>query len=638
MSHWFLSGFNIVIVAILLISLLFTCALALKRLKQHSTLRRISVVVLNIVACFSLLALVLGVSYQTKDPLHIALLTQNADEQAIEVLQLEDDSLHWVLLNTQEDKRIKTPLSAQGENTYIEDIAQLPLYYPDMSHLTILGDGLSSNEWALLNAQYADIEERSRPVIQTAAYSPTLGLVDMRWPAQLVVAESGQISGRVQGYIASPSTLYKLSLKDPFEQEIESVLLSDNEAFSFDVSADVIGQWEYTLTLTERSKPSVKIEEQVAIQIINAAPVNIMIKQSAPSFESKHLQILISETGGKVLTLTKISKNKDIRQEINLSEADKILVKDPFSEQALGFFDFLVIDQLALSELSAAQNVALESAIKKGLGVLVQVQTQQIPKWQSEKKNWLRDIVLTTNSDEIQPAEYLRWDQQQLDVPLTSIKANILAPNAKQVVSAQNDRALVLTQGYGQGKVAVSLINTSYTLKTQGKADLHSHYWQWLFSQISRTKSNLQWKENIITSPIVVRETQRACVLNAAQNTQFNFTQALTSSAIAANEQLLDANSLCVRYSPQAAGWYNLTAANGKTDSASIAYFAYQQTQWQTWQQSIRYRITQESKQHYSPKTTVLATRTLFIQALWFWAMLLAALSMLWVERKQFSG
>ncbi|AEP31112.1 hypothetical protein [Brumicola nitratireducens] len=638
MSHWFLSGFNIVIVAIVLISLLFTCALALKRLKQNSALRRISVVVLNIVACFSLLALVLGVSYQTKEPLHIALLTQNADEQAIEALQLEDESLHWVLLNTQEDKWIKTLLSAQGENTYIEDIAQLPLYYPDISHLTILGDGLSSNEWALLNAQYAGIEESSRPVIQTAAYSPTLGLVDMRWPAQLVVAESGQISGRVQGYIASPSTLYKLSLKDPFDQEIESVLLSDNEAFSFDISADVLGQWKYSLTLTERSKPSVKIEEQVAIQIINAAPVKIMIKQSAPSFESKHLQILVSETGGKVLTLTKISKNKDIRQEINLSEADKILVNDAFSEQALGFFDFLIIDQLALSELSAAQNVALESAIKKGLGVLVQAQTQQIPKWQSEKKNWLRDIVLTTNNDETQPAEYLRWDQQQLDVPLSSINANILAPNAKQVVSTQNDRALVLTQEYGQGKVAVSLINTSYTLKTQGNADLHSQYWQWLFSQISRTKSNLQWKENIITSPIVARETQRACVLNAAQNTQFNLTQALASGPIAANEQLLDVNSLCVRYSPQAAGWYNLTATNGETDSASIAYFAYEQTQWRTWQQSIRYRITQENKQHYSIKTTVPPTRTLLIQALWFWAMLLAAFSMLWVERKQFFG
>ena len=637
MSHWFLAGFNIVIVVIVLISLLFTCMIALKRLKRYSIVRRISVVVLNVVACFSLLALLLGISYQTKEPLHVALLTQNADEQAVEALQREDESLHWVILNTQKDEQIKAQLGAQGENTYIEDIAQLPMYYSHISHLSILGDGLSSNEWAILNAQYAEIEESRWPVIQTTAYSPMLGLMDMRWPAQLVVAESGQISGRIQGRIESPSTLYKLSLKDPFNEEIESVLLSDNEAFSFTISADVTGQWEYTLTLTERSKPSVKIEEKVAIQIVNAAPVKIMIKQSAPSFESKHLQMLVSETGGKVLTLTKISKNKDIRQEINLSAADKTLVSDAFSEQALSFFDFLIIDQLALSELSAAQNVALESAIKKGLGVLVQAQTQQIPKWQSANPSWLRDIVLTTNSNETRPTEYLRWDRQQLDIPLSSINAGILAPSAKQLVSAQNDRALVISQGYGQGKVAVSLINTSYTLKTQGKADLYSHYWQWLFSKISRTKSNLQWKDHTITSPIVAGETQRACVLNAAQNTQFNFTQALASGAIAANEQLLDANSLCVRYSPQAAGWYNLTATNGETESASIAYFAYEQTQWRTWQQSIRYRITQENRQHYSLKNTVPATRTLFIQALWFWAMLLAALSMLWVERKQFS-
>lgn len=637
MSHWFSSGFNIVLVAIIFITICFTCKLALKRLQYHSIMRRISVVVINIIACFSLLALLLGISYQTNEPLHVVLLTQNADKQAIEALQSEDESLHWLILNTQKEEPMKAPLAGQVENIYIQDIAQLPLYYPHISNLTILGDGLSNNEWAILNAQYAGIEESRRPVIQTMAYSPMLGLVDMRWPAQLVIAESGQISGRIQGYTASPSTLYKLSLKDPFNQEIESVLLSDNEAFSFAISADVPGQWKYTLTLTERSKPSEKIEEQVAIQIVNAAPVKMMIKQSAPSFESKHLQILVSEKGGKVLTLTKISKNKDIRQEINLSSADKTLVNDAFSEQALGFFDFLIIDQLALSELSAAQNVALESAIKNGLGVLVQAQTQQIPEWQDDQTSWLRGIALTVNIDETQPSDYLSWGQQQLDVPLSSINANILAPSAKQVVSAQNDRALVITQGYGQGKVAVSLINTSYTLKTQGKADLHSHYWQWLISQISRTKSDLQWEENIITSPIIVRATQRQCVLNAAQNTQFNFNQVSTSGAIAANELLLDANSLCVGYSPQAAGWYNLTATNGEIESASIAYFAYAQTKWRAWQQSIRYRITQENTQHYRLKTTVPPTRILFIQGSLFWAVLLAALSMLWMERKQFS-
>lgn len=636
MSHWFLSGSNILIIASVFISLLFICRLALKRLNQHSVLRRISVVVLNVVACFSLLALVLGVSYQSNEPLHVALLTQNADKQVIEVLQTEDESLHWVLLNTQKDERINALLATQGEHTYIEDIAQLPLYYSYISDLTILGDGLSSNEWALLNAQYEGIEENRRPVIQTKAYAPMLGLVDMRWPAQLVIAETGQISGRIQGHIESPNALYKLSLTDPFNQEIESVLLSNNEAFSFAISADIPGQWKYTLTLTERSKPRSKVEEKVAIQITDAAPIKIIIKQSAPSFESKHLQILVSETGGKVLTLSKISKNKDIRQEINLSSADKTLVNNAFSEQALSFFDFLIIDQLALSELSAVQHVALESAIKKGLGVLVQAQTQQIPKWQSDKTSWLRDIVLTKHNDETQVSEYLRWDQRQLDIPLNSINASILAPKAKPLVSARNDRALVVTQGYGQGKVAVSLINTSYTLKTQGKADLHSHYWQWLFSQISRTQSDLTWKGNVITSPIITHETQRACVLNAAKNTQFHLTQALSSGAIAANEQLLDANSFCMGYSTQASGWYNLTATNGQTESATIAYFAYEQSKWQAWQQSIRYRTTQQNKQRYPLKAKEPLTRTLFIQAILFWAMLLAALSILWVERKQF--
>jgi len=636
MSHWFALGLNMVIVVIVLISFLFTCKFALKRLEQHSLVRRIGVVTLNFMAGFSLLALVLGVSYQTDNPLHVVLLTHNADKQAIVNLQQDDDRLYWVLLNAQKDDPIDILSTALGLNTHnIENIAQLPLYYPKISDLTIMGDGLSSEEWSLLNAQYAHMKENHRPVLKVKGYSPMLGLIDMQWPEQLVVGQSGQISGRIQAPNGSPNTLYRLSLKDPFNQELESVLLSNNEDFSFAINFNVSGQWQYTLALTERGKQIINIEEQVAIQIINPTPVKMMIKQSAPSFESKLLQMFVGESDGKILTLTKISKNKDIRQEINLSAADKILVDNAFSEQALNFFDLLIIDQLALSELSKEQSMALETAIKRGLGVLVKAQTQQISNWPNDKINWLRDIKLTPDINQTQQAQYLRWDKQQLDIPLSSINASIQAPNAKQVVSAQNNRALVVTQEYGQGKVAISLVNTSYTLKTQGKAGLHSHYWQWLFSQISRTNNQLKWQKKTIKLPLIASDTQQACVLNAVKTTQFNFKQAGVTGFIDATEQLLDANSFCVRYAPQAWGWYNLTASDSQTEATSIAYFAYAQSKWQAWQQSIRYRATQQNKERYALSESPRLTRTLAIEPSLFWAMLLAALTILWIERKQ---
>jgi hypothetical protein len=614
------------------------CVFALKRLKNNSAPRRISVVILNIIASFSLLALIFGVSYQTNDSLQIALVTPNADKQAIKILMSEDKPLHWVFLNTLGDKSIETLLDNEGQEAKrIESIAQLTLYYPHISQLTLLGDGLSHEEWALLNAQYANVDESSKPVIQIEAYMPKLGLVDMRWPAQLVSGQSGRISGRIQTRTESPDSLYRLRLIDPFNQEIDSVLLSANEAFSFAINTSVVGQWKYTLSLSERSQPSLEIEQRVAIQVINAPPVKMIIKQSSPSFESKHIQTLVSEAGGRVLTLTKISKNKAIRQGINLSSTDKTLLNEPFSEKALGFFDLLIIDQLALRELSEAQDDALALAIKNGLGVLVLPRPEQLTEWVNDKRDWLRDIRLTTNTSETQPAQYFRWDQQQLDIPLSSINANILAPNASPIVLAQNNRPLVVTQGYGQGKVAVSLINTSYTLKTQGQVELYSHFWQWLFSQISRNNNDLHWKTDDITSPITARTArtaQQACVLNAVENTQFNFKQGSVSSTNIANKQLLDASSFCVKYTPQTTGWFTLTASSDQSTSASIAYFAYDQSKWLTWQQSIRHNATQKNKANYPDTAVQPIARTLFIEATVFWAILLVALTILWIERK----
>jgi len=638
MQHWFSTTLYLVLLIIVIISCFFTCRLALQRLKQRSTLRQLAVVTANLLASVSLLALLLGVSYETKQAKHVVLLTNDTTTLSIEAFQNSNDSAHWIALGAQLNAHdLAQKAEFPSSTIYISSMAQLPLYVSDISQITILGKGLSKTDWLTLNAQFNPLAQSQKPIISTEIYKPQLGLIDMTWPERLVVAQFGEISGRIQTPNDSPSSLYRLSLSDPFKQELASVLLSANEAFTFPFSAKVPGQWFYTLTLTERGNPNIKIEERVAIQITEAAPANLIIKQSAPSFESRHLQSLVSEAGGKVLSLSKISKNKEISQNINLSTNEKEILKTAFTAQGLGFFDLLIIDALSLSQLNDEESQALEAAIKNGLGVLVQVQSQQVSQWQSNKVPWLRGIDLLANDDQSLQAQYLRWDEQQLDVPLDSIKADIVAPNARRIVSSQNNRALVVQQEYGRGKVAVSLINTTYTLKTQGKADLHSHYWQWLFSQVSRSSQGLQWQQSTIDAPLMIGQTSQACALNASELTQFDLSYAAINNTLVPIQSIFDAAAMCVAFTPQTNAWYYLSAKDPNGEAVINARYAYKPSNWQAWQQSIQYHLAQQNTALYPSKQNNELKRTEFISPIVFWSMLLLALTLLWIERKQFA-
>lgn len=651
------------IVGILLLSLFITINAAIKRLSGHSTMRKSMVALLNVVAVIALIGLIFGFQMNTQKRSSLVLITPNSTQQAIdEVMKGTNDSeLTWVILSSKATETQPTILRMLENKSPITlyDITQLPLYVPrllNMSSLHIVGDGLSPSQWRSLlvtsksqQGSQALNALQSTWLIKHSGFTPLLGFTNMQWPKQLIIGQQATITGTLQtsnnlDNEINPA-LYQLQLLDPMGNEIESQLLAANENFSFTITAQIPGQWQYQLVLSERAQQSPLLSENMSMQVAKAAPVKLLIKQSAPSFETRHLQNALGEQGAKLVSLTQISKNKDIRQQVNLNTVEKATLEAPFSKAGLAFFDLLIIDQTALAGLSSEHASNLQNAIEEGLGVIVQAQSQNIKNWPNDKFLWLAKINLLdiAGSQSSKKEQYLSWQYQQLDTPLSSIAAQIQGEGLEYLVVNQDQQALVASHEYALGTVAVSLINTSHSWKTQGKPHLHSQYWQWLFSQIARANSRPYWIDSASSSaPIIAGQTDEKCIVNLSNNADVQFIQKQQSMPLTAASQLIDANTQCIHYVAQQTGWFSLTAkplgeSNKETSpkgATSINLYANNPKQWQAWQQQLRYKATQKTIQQQSPTNISYNINNIPISPYWFWILLMGSLSILWVERK----
>jgi hypothetical protein len=647
---------QIMLVGFVLLATALACVFAIKRLIKRHILIKSAVLILNVCAALSLLGLIFDVSYLSTKPTHIYLLTENVDTAELSKLAHSDAEIIWLKLHSGDESSNQIAQALLEQSLVPDDIgsitsiSQLPLYYPNVEQLVLLGDGLSTAQFNELSASYAMAASQSsksaQPFVVHKAYSRLLGLTDMRWSRHLSIGEFGQISGQVQGTLvnaedmgsAQANKLYTLSLIDPFGNELESQRLRVQDTFSFTFQASVGGPWLYTLNLKEGIQSEPIVSEKLSVQVREAGPVKLMIKQSAPSFESRQLQNLLNEQGSKVLTLTQISKDRDIAQFTNLEAAEKELAKTPFSLESLGYFDMLIIDQRALAKLSQTQSSNLVQALKEGLGLLILADLNGIDDWQSMPGPFSSVISIRNKSSapSSEQATFLRWQYQRLETPVKAIDASLFASSsgARVLVSEQMGDAVALSQGFGLGQLAISLFDSSYAFKTQGRADLHSHYWQWLIQNIARNSASMRWSGVAEDSLIQIYQQQSSCLLNTSEDAQLYLEQAGQRVGLHNVKQIIDNTSTCVSYWPRKQGWYSLFAKASDATNTRADYFAYSLADWRAWRQNIKQSATSEYLARQKEAKASVSEVWRSISNYWFWAILIFCSSMLWVERR----
>ena len=523
--------------------------------------------------------------------------------------------------------------------------SQVLSHQPDISNIHVLGDGLSSAQWQDMQLLIGDTFKKISITFST--FKPRIGLINMQWSRELAVGQFIQIKGQLQDS-DDPDTvdsIYQVTLLDPVGQIVETIRLKASESFTLSFPATSIGQWVYRLQLSKSGENKPIADEPIAFVVAKPAPLRILIKQSAPSFETRQLKNWAAEFGSQISVLTQISQTKDIRQNINMdTETSKqitLSATETFTEQALDNFDWLLIDGRALLTLTARQTTALQTAIKNGLGMYIITDNELINAWPLPSLDWLLDI----NLQPLDVASYSAipyWPHSKIEQAMPLVKANITSASGSYLVQNKEAQILVSHSKVGLGHVAVSLINTTYGWQTSGLAEQYSHYWQSVIYELARPKQSAYWKSTQPNSLTLVNQHMQKCLLGATELGETTYDQHPYPLILA--QDFIQTQQQCLTMWPTNAGWHKLIwsenttvtdTKNAPTSSVNTWFYAHTEQDWQQWRQVKSQLASQKiAQQQITKKGEKPSAKSLDKD--WIWALLVLSMSLLWLERKLF--
>ena len=634
-----------------LVFMLFVCGvvslgLVINRLWLRKV-RLLVVIGLNIAAWLLLVAILSPVTLRDNEPPAVVLVTHS--EVPLSEASFNDiasDASVWFtqrawlsLSQTQWFNRL--PMFRPKVVREPEDIIWAE---PTLQHLVVIGDGMTMQQWQRFKQRKGSNDPAISVTLKKG--SAVTGLVSMRWQRQLNRGQWQRVSGVLQVAPAEAKgnlqqTLYHVYLKDPAGQVVAQQAVRDGETFELLVNVKTEGLWQYQLALAKASDDITVVEENLAFEVTRPSFAKLLIRQSAPSFETRHVKNWAVEQGAQVTVETQISKNRYISQHANYPQEDRSDEKtaqvDSFDTlSTLDQYDLLIIDARGLMKLSQHQQDNLAVAVKRGLGVLVIGDSTLFT--ENNLPEVLNQFRISHGSTIESDQSLLSWQFDQAGEPLNVIAADIPASSGFSLVKGAEGRVIVPGIHWGLGKVAISLTNQTYQWHTAGQRQLYSRYWQFLFESLARQSlapyllpvenDHLNIARQPLPRCFSVNENLYSRLADYAL--RYEGAEGKPVALIPLVDEV-NQNMACGVIYPASSGWQRITlSANEETLSHS--FYVYNESDWPAWQQQRKHNA---GKRMQSAMQTGLKQTYWTEISLWpLWWGLLLMCSLLWIERK----
>ena len=515
---------------------------------------------------------------------------------------------------------------------------------PTLQHLVVIGDGMTMQQWQRFKQRKGSNDPAISVTLKKG--SAVTGLVSMRWQRQLNRGQWQRVSGVLQVAPAEAignlqQTIYHVYLKDPAGQVVAQQAVRDGETFELLVNVKTEGLWQYQLALAKASDDITVVEENLAFEVTRPSLAKLLIRQSAPSFETRHVKNWAVEQGAQVTVETQISKNSYISQHANYPQEDRSDEKtaqvDSFDTlSTLDQYDLLIIDARGLMKLSQHQQDNLAVAVKRGLGVLVIGDSTLFT--ENNLPGVLNQFRISHGSTIESDQSLLSWQFDQAGEPLNVIAADIPASSGFSLVKGAEGRVIVPGIHWGLGKVAISLTNQTYQWRTAGQRQLYSRYWQFLFESLARQSlapyllpvenDHLNIARQPLPSCFSVNENLYSRLADYALRYQDSEG---TPVALIPQVDEVNQNMACGVIYPAYSGWQRITlSANEETLSHSL--YVYNESDWSAWQQQRKHSAGKRMQSVMQAGLTQTYWTEISLWPLW-WGLLLMC-SLLWIERK----
>lgn len=514
------------------------------------------------------------------------------------------------------------------EATPLYALGQLPLKESGLGRLKISGHGLSETDWKALPAGV--------PIEWTA---PTItGTYDARWPRTVMVGESWHITGKYKAaQDTNPDAIFTVELIDPAGNIVASKRLKSDQAFTLKARTKTAGPLLYRLKVTDRKGDTLSTET-VPVFATRPKPTKLMVVQSAPSFEARHMLEWAARFGADLTVQTQISKDRYLSQSSKPEEANQL---SPFAPETLAAQDMLVIDGRSLTTLDAVSRAALEEAVHAGLGVLIVADSDLIKSIDDMQGALLAGFELKEVSAQNQSAAP-RWPAAATEMPLPVLPFEIIQKAGTPLVISETGRVLNLMQTKGLGRVALSLLRQRHAWATSGDTALYAAYWSYIMAELARPSVYdriVPPAENKIAR---VADKTTVCALGTNPNLKLEIKGTGAAHTFSRTAQLVPEQAgsprSCAAYYPQTSGWYEvrLFLENESTPLDNAYIYAHARKDWaavdaQERQAATAIRMERTSNQEAPPTSTQMGKA---IPPFWLWLTLVITAALLWIERK----
>ncbi|MGO4891782.1 hypothetical protein [Flavobacterium sp. W21_SRS_FM6] len=621
-----------------------------KRLKSKKAIYKFTIMGLNVIAAVALMLLLTEVQISQQKLSKAWLLTaghlSEVNRKTIQDAQGEDPA--YVL----QGERL-TPAIDSSNMRQLSHLSQLADWQPRLQQLTVVGDGLSAEQWQSLVAQFPEL------LIEYVPSEPISGLLNMSWPRHPQLGAPITISGQL--FIAdkqdAQSTWYKLSLLDPTQQTLQSHTLRNGDDFEFTLPAQLAGNWHYEVQVYKSAEQNVDdspmISETIALSVESPQPFNLLIYQSAPSFETRNVKDWATAFNAAVSVVSQISKTKHLVQHYNY--ADKPSATFNLNNKTLSSFDLMLMDGRAYNALESDQKKTLHSAVEQGLGLLILADASVVQSTAQPNDELLSRFSLSAISPVQKNEVFVKWAEQQPSKAL-DVQPFILETDQGQTwVTTTQGQALVSSVAIGKGYVALSLINSSYQWQLSGASEHYSQFWQYLSAQLATTSGLGYWLEQARDSLPIVQQRMSLCALTTAktpfvkQTSQLASLHGIQRQTFPLARAPFQTEKYCGQIWPDTSTWLRFSLYDGAPQPATEQdaqtapvideqyLYVYQADDWQAWQQQRKQRASlyqaKRSQALTAPRPT---EQSEALNKRWSLLVFLLACTALWIERKQF--
>ncbi len=512
--------------------------------------------------------------------------------------------------------------SAMLDSEQHGDPSVVLLNHPNLTSLTLKGYGLRAAQWL----PFTGVKLEHQPPKLEA------GPVELSWNRQLLLGNRFTIAGRYQN--SNVNGIVTVKLLDPAGTVIAQTRIKNHQTFQLTDTPKAMGNYNYRLNVV--SEKNELLNDEVIPLVVSKAPAaKILVVQSAPSFESKHLKNWASSQGASLLILTTISKDKFITNSVNMAED----TPRQFTPELLNDFDLTIMDGRALINLSSVHQQWLNQAVDQGLGLYVMADDDLI-KVADLPETELPEIVSSFSFEPIKGLQIGRsltipnWSGNHSELAFDLMPYIIDAEQGELLLAGSKKRQLSVLKSKGKGKVAVSILKGRYRWLLNGNLQTYSHYWQRLLSRMARVRSDSRFIAQAKNELNVTSLRSEICVLSDKQGLKLS----VDDKVLNLSSDSVNPYRHCAFYWPQQAGWqrYVLSDVDGN-ELDTTARYTFSPQQWQSWQQSQRLSDTADFITQNKQRATAPAVQDYDYQpvnALWYWWMLVVCGSLLWLERK----